>query len=137
MAGLPWLLLELKKGTIAPVIFGVAIATALMPPLCTVGYGLAIGAWQFALGALYLFTINISFIGLGTFLIIKYLGFPMVRYANSQRRRLIARAVSIVGVIVMVPAIFTFYDAWKESRFSASAQQFVNKELTPLKTHLI
>jgi uncharacterized membrane protein len=56
-----------KKGTISPVIFGVAIATALMPPLCTVGYGLAVGNASFSMGAMYLFMINSLYIVLGNF----------------------------------------------------------------------
>ncbi|MEM9869521.1 MAG: DUF389 domain-containing protein, partial [Bacteroidota bacterium] len=130
--GLALVIARAKKGTIASVIFGVAIATALMPPLCTVGFGLAIGKLQYARGAIYLFTINTIFIGLATFLVIKYLRFPMVRYANSRRRRFIARVASVVGLAVMIPAGFTFYYALRESRFSADAQQFVNTELESL-----
>lgn len=130
--GLALVIARAKRGTIASVIFGVAIATALMPPLCTVGFGLAIGKLQYARGAIYLFTINTIFIGLATFLVIKYLRFPMVRYANSRRRRFIARVASVVGLAVMIPAGFTFYYALRESRFSADAQQFVNTELESL-----
>ncbi|MGD1945039.1 MAG: DUF389 domain-containing protein [Croceivirga sp.] len=130
--GLALVIARAKKGTIASVIFGVAIATALMPPLCTVGFGLAIGKPVYALGAMYLFTINTIFIGLATFLVIKYLRFPMVRYANSKRRRFIARVASIVGLAVMLPAGYTFYNALQESRFSADAQRFVNTELETL-----
>ena len=130
--GLALVIARAKKGTIASVIFGVAIATALMPPLCTVGFGLAIGKPLYALGAMYLFTINTIFIGLATFLVIKYLRFPMVRYANSRRRRFIARVASVVGLAVMLPAGYTFYNALLESRFSADAQRFVNVELESL-----
>tara|TARA_R110002012_G_scaffold318227_1_gene536146 strand:- start:87959 stop:89461 length:1503 start_codon:yes stop_codon:yes gene_type:complete len=124
--GLALVIARAKKGTIASVIFGVAIATALMPPLCTVGFGLAIGNWDYATGAMYLFTINTIFIGLATFLVIKILKFPMVRYANSQRRRTISRIASLVAIAVMIPATWTFFQAWKESRFKSDAQQFIN-----------
>lgn len=124
--GLALVIARAKKGTIASVIFGVAIATALMPPLCTVGFGLAIGNWDYASGAMYLFTINTIFIGLATFLVIKILKFPMVRYANSQRRRTISRLASLVAIAVMVPATWTFFQAWKESQFKSDAQTFVN-----------
>ncbi|KPM32558.1 Putative integral membrane protein [Croceitalea dokdonensis DOKDO 023] len=123
--GLALVVARAKKGTIASVIFGVAIATALMPPLCTVGFGLAIGKPLYALGAMYLFTINTIFIALATFLVIKYLRFPMVRYANSQRRRFIARVASLVGLAVMIPAGFTFYTVFKESLFRKQAQEFL------------
>lgn len=123
--GLALVIARAKKGTIASVIFGVAIATALMPPLCTVGFGLAIGKPWYAAGAMYLFIINTIFIGLATFLVIKYLRFPMVRYANSQRRRLIARLASITGILVMIPAGFTFYQVFQESLFKKQAQEFL------------
>lgn len=123
--GLALVVARAKKGTIASVIFGVAIATALMPPLCTVGFGLAIGKPLYALGAMYLFTINTIFIALATFLVIKYLRFPMVRYANSKRRRFIARVASLVGLAVMIPAGFTFYNVFKESLFRKQAQEFL------------
>jgi len=127
--GLALVIARAKKGTIASVIFGVAIATALMPPLCTVGFGLAIGNWDYAMGAMYLFTINTIFIALATFLVIKVLRFPMVRYANSQRRRLIARLASLVAVAVMIPAGLTFYDALKESLFKREANQFIKEKI--------
>ena len=123
--GLALVIARAKKGTIASVIFGVAIATALMPPLCTVGFGLAIGNFKYGFGALYLFTINTIFIGLATFLVIKLLRFPMVRYANSQRRRLIARLASLVAIAVMVPAGWTFYNVFNESLFKKQANEFL------------
>ncbi len=127
--GLALVIARAKKGTIASVIFGVAIATALMPPLCTVGFGLAIGKPWYAAGAMYLFTINTIFIGLATFLVIKFLRFPMVRYANSQRRRFIARVASITGILVMIPAGFTFYQVFQESLFKKQAQEFLRETI--------
>lgn len=127
--GLALVIARAKKGTVASVIFGVAIATALMPPLCTVGFGLAIRNWEYALGAMYLFTINTIFIGLATFLVIKYLRFPMVRYVNSQRRRLIGRLASLLAILVMVPAGYTFYKALQESRYMTQAQELINETI--------
>lgn len=127
--GLALVIARAKKGTIASVIFGVAIATALMPPLCTVGFGLAIGNWEYAMGAMYLFTINTIFIALATFLIIKLLRFPMVRYVNSKRRRLIARLASLVAVAVMIPAGITFYKVFQESLFRREANNFINEKI--------
>jgi uncharacterized membrane protein len=92
----------------ASVIFGVAIATALMPPLCTVGYGLAIGNINYAGGAIYLFSINAVFIALTTFLIAKILRFPMVKYANSKRRKRIAQIATSIAIIVIVPSVIFF-----------------------------
>jgi uncharacterized hydrophobic protein (TIGR00271 family) len=129
--GLALVIARAKKGTIASVIYGVAIATALMPPLCTVGFGLAIGNFGYATGAMYLFTINTIFIALATFLVLKLLRFPMVRYANSQRRRFIARMASTVAILVMIPAGFTFYDVFQESLFRKQANQFVASNIVP------
>src|SRR5210317_990814 len=77
-------------------IAGVAIATALMPPLCTAGYGLATGNLSYFGGAMFLFTINSIFIALAAFVIVKFLRFPMVKYINSTKRKRIARTASIV-----------------------------------------
>lgn len=118
-----------KKGTIASVIFGVAIATALMPPLCTVGFGLAIGNLGYASGALYLFAINTIFIALATFLVLKILRFPMVRYANSRKRSLIARGASLLAVLIMIPAGYTFYQVFQESLFRRQVQELINQTI--------
>ncbi len=127
--GLALVIARAKKGTIASVIFGVAIATALMPPLCTVGFGLAIGNWSYATGALYLFTINTIFIALATFLVLKLLRFPMVRYVNSKRRRLIGNLASLLAVLVMIPAGITFYNVFKESLFNRDANNFIDEKI--------
>ncbi len=131
--GLALVIARAKKGTIASVIFGVAIATALMPPLCTVGYGLAIGNWEYAGGAMLLFGINTIFIGLATFLVLKILRFPMVRYANSKRRRLIARLVSVTALAVMIPAGWIFWGVYKEFKFNSDANRFIQENITPYK----
>lgn len=127
--GLALVIARSKKGTIASVIFGVAIATALMPPLCTVGFGLAIGNPAYAAGAMYLFIINTIFIGLSTFLVLKFLRFPMVRYANSRKRRMIARLASITGILVMIPAGFTFYQVFQESLFKKQALELLDETI--------
>ncbi|MEZ2415222.1 DUF389 domain-containing protein [Muriicola sp. E247] len=127
--GLALVIARAKKGTVASVIFGVAIATALMPPLCTVGFGLAIGNFAFAGGAMYLFMINTIFIGLATFLVLKLLRFPMVKYANSTKRRFIARIASLVAILVMIPAGFTFYNVFQESRFMNQANDLIHNTI--------
>ncbi|SEQ70685.1 uncharacterized hydrophobic domain-containing protein [Hyunsoonleella jejuensis] len=130
--GLALIIARTKKGTIASVIFGVAIATALMPPLCTAGYGLAKGNLVYFGQAMYLFTINTIFIALATFIVLKLLRFPMLRYANSKKRRLISRIATVLAIIVMIPASFTFVDVYKESNFKRDAALFVDKELSAL-----
>ncbi|WP_299336042.1 DUF389 domain-containing protein [uncultured Psychroserpens sp.] len=130
--GLALIIARTKKGTIASVIFGVAIATALMPPLCTAGYGLAKANWVYFGQAMYLFTINTIFIALATFLVLKILRFPMLKYANSAKRKRIARLASLVAIIVMIPASFTFVDVLRESRFEIDAKAYLENELKAL-----
>ena len=131
--GLSLIIAKTKKGTISPVIFGVAIATALMPPLCTVGYGLAVGKIQFAIGAMYLFIINSLYIVLSTFLIVKLLRFPLINYVNSSKRRLISRIVTIFSILMLIPAIYTFLGVLYESKFNNSIKEFYEFELDGIK----
>ena len=127
--GLALIVAKTKKGTMASVIFGVAIATALMPPLCTVGYGLAIGNLHYAGGALYLFSINTVFIALTTFIVAKALRFPLVRYANSKMRRRIAQIASFIAIVVMVPSVILFLNLLKEEVFKNKAEEFVANQI--------
>ena len=131
--GLALMVARTKKGTIASVIFGVAIATALMPPLCTAGYGLAKGNFSYFIGAMYLFMINTIFIALATFLVMKLLGFPMYKYANVAKRKRYSTIASIVGVAVMIPAIFTFINALNKSQIKTQINNFVNNEIKEIK----
>ena len=123
--GLALIVAKTKKGTMASVIFGVAIATALMPPLCTVGYSLAVGNFQYAGGAIYLFSINAVFIALTSFLIAKILRFPMVKYANSKHRKRIAQIATIISVIVIVPSIILFLNLLEIEVFDNKAKEFI------------
>lgn len=123
--GLGLIVAKTKSGTIASVIFGVAIATALMPPLCTVGYGLAIGNASYAGGALYLFSINAVFIALATFIVSKILQFPLVRYANSKRRKRTAQIASLIAIAVMVPSVWLFIKLLDQQVFENKTKEFV------------
>jgi uncharacterized hydrophobic protein (TIGR00271 family) len=123
--GLGLIVAKTKSGTIASVIFGVAIATALMPPLCTVGYGLAIGSGPYAIGALYLFSINAVFIALSTFIVSKILRFPLVRYANSKRRKRTAQIASVIAIAVMVPSVWLFVKLLDQQVFETKTKEFV------------
>lgn len=107
-------------------IAGVAIATALMPPLCTAGYGLATHKWNFFGGAMYLFTINTIFIALSTFIIVKSLQFPMKEYLNSSHRKRISQLVYLVAFLILLPSIYMFYGLYKKSDF----EQKVNSIIT-------
>lgn len=107
-------------------IAGVAIATALMPPLCTAGYGLATWNLSYFGGAMFLFTINTIFIALATFVIVKFLRFPMLKYINSTKRKRIARTASIVALLVLTGSIYLFINLLKEDQFKQAAQNFIN-----------
>ncbi len=133
--GLALMVARTKKGTIASVIFGVAIATALMPPPCTAGFGIA--KWfsgeakglEFALGAMFLFVINTIFIALATFIVLKFLRFPMHKYANAARRKRFSTIATILGIVVMVPAIYTFVNALNESQIKTQIEYFIENEI--------
>lgn len=130
--GLALIIARTKKGTIASVIFGVAIATALMPPLCTVGFGLAKGGvlgLKYAGGAMYLFIINTVFIALATFLVLKILRFPMLKYANSAKRKRIARLASFVAILVMIFPIMTFLKVLKETKFQQDYNDLIENKI--------
>ena len=131
--GLALIIARTKKGTISTVVYGVAIATALMPPLCTVGFGLATGNISFSLGAMYLFMINTLYITLATYLVIKILGFPMINYANSKRRVFIARLITFFAILMIIPALYTFLGVLNESKFKNSSMEFLKIELDGLK----
>lgn len=119
-------ILELSRKEKGTVLSGVAIATALMPPLCTVGYGIANLNWHYAGGALYLFFINCIFIALATFLAVKYLRFPVVEERDgTSRRRIISYGLLIL--VVLVPSFFTAYSIVRENRFTTEARRFVKE----------
>ena len=111
-----------ERGT---VLSGVAIATALMPPLCTIGYGLSILNWTYILGAAYLFLINSVFIAIATFIGVKYLGYPSVSAEPGQRRNLTSRAVALVLLLMIVPSVFSAIDIVRDSNFRIHASRFV------------
>jgi len=104
---------------------GVAIATALMPPLCTAGYGLATGRFDYFGGAMFLFTINTIFIALAAFAITKYLKFPMLKYINSAKRKRISQVASIVALLIFSFSIYLFYQLYVLNDFNTRAEHFI------------
>jgi len=106
-------------------IAGVAIATALMPPMCTAGYGLAIGNSQYFFGAMFLFIINSTYIALATFVILKFLRFRNVKQIDSTRKKNIARLASSVALILLLGSVYTFYGLVKEKQFTKKASTFI------------
>jgi uncharacterized hydrophobic protein (TIGR00271 family) len=124
-------IIETSRKDKGSVITGVAIATALMPPLCTVGYGISIWKGSVIFGALYLFTINSIFIALATFAAVKYFRFPIVEASGETRTHLPKAAVYIILTIVLVPSIITAINTIKENNFNIHAEKVVaeNKNL--------
>ena len=117
-----------EKGT---VLAGVAIATALMPPLCTVGYGISVLNWSYIIGAFYLFTINSVFIALATIIGVKYIGYPAVSEGPAGTHvRLTKRAVYVIILIIIVPSIFSAVAIVKESNFRIQASNLVEENRT-------
>lgn len=108
---------------------GVAIATALMPPLCTAGFGLATGRWSVALGAFYLFFLNAVFIATATYLIARLLHAPVVDLDGVRRRTQIERAIWAVVVVVTLPAAILLYDTVSEARMRRRAERFVEQHV--------
>ena len=115
-----------ERGT---VLSGVAIATALMPPLCTVGYGIAILNPRYIFGALYLFLINGIFIALATFFMAKFLGFESAAVSEEQRRRN-PRIVAAVLLLMIVPSVFSAIGTIRDNNFAISAERFVQNNKT-------
>jgi len=105
---------------------GVAIATALMPPLCTAGFGLATGRFDYFGGAMFLFTINTIFIALTAFATTKYLNFPMLHYINEVKRKRISKVASLVAIIIFSFSIYLFYGLFIETKFKTQAGKFIS-----------
>lgn len=115
-----------EKTTALP---GVAIATALMPPLCTAGFGLATGRFNYFLGAFYLFFINAVFISLATYMIVVLLKFPHVEFADAAAGRKIRRLMILFSTIVIIPSLFIFYGVITELRVNKQIQGFIAKKI--------
>lgn len=109
------------------VIPGVAIATALMPPLCTAGYGIATGHLDYFLGAFYLFFINSFFISLATLVIVRYLKFPQMNFVHPERERKIKMYMGIFIILVILPSAKIFWDVIVEARFNNRVNAFVEE----------
>lgn len=110
------------KGT---VLSGVAIATALMPPLCTIGYGLSIMNRHYIIGALYLFVINSIFIALATFFTVKYLRYPAIAETDEKKSKMTGNAVALILIAIIIPSVISAVNIVKESNFKAHAANLI------------
>lgn len=109
------------KGNVLP---GVAIATALMPPLCTAGYGLGTGQFYFFFGALYLFIINAVFIALANLLVVRYLKVPIKNVVQNADRKRTKTLVYLVMTVTVLPSIYFGYELVKEEQFNEQAEKY-------------
>lgn len=111
-----------EKGT---VFSGVAIATALMPPLCTAGYGLATGNFSSFLGAIYLFCINCLFITMATYFLVKYFRFKKTEYADQGFGLRTQRITTFLIIIFLIPSVWSAVILVKQNNFEMKATEFV------------
>ena len=115
-----------SKGNVIP---GVAIATALMPPLCTAGFGLATGNLSYFLGAFYLYFINTVFISLSTYIVVRVLKYPHKEFLDKKRAMVVRRYMMIIVTCTIIPSLYLTYRVFKDTLFDQQVRSFVNKEL--------
>ena len=116
-----------SKGHVLP---GVAIATALMPPLCTAGFGIATGNWAFFFGAIYLYIINSVFIAFATFVMVRIMRFPMKAVASGDMRKRSYRWITIIAICTLIPSIYLSVRLVRDSYQEERAKQFVADHFT-------
>ncbi|EMJ96348.1 DUF389 domain-containing protein [Leptospira alstonii] len=126
-----------RKDKISNAIPGVAIATALMPPLCTAGYGLANGNLKFFFGAFYLYLINSVFIGISTLIFVRYLKFHRTVYADSAVDKKIYRYVYLVSLCLILPSLYFAYDIVVDSSFKRNAKSYLENHFTFEKSKIL
>ncbi|TXI78795.1 MAG: DUF389 domain-containing protein, partial [Cupriavidus sp.] len=124
---------RLEKNNTVP---GVAIATALMPPLCTAGYGIATGNVYYFLGAFYLFFINSVFIAIATFLIVSLIDPPHRQFVDAKTEARVKRWVGMLAIATLVPSIYLAVNLVREEVFKSNASYFVRKEFLLPNVHV-
>lgn len=122
------------KGNVLP---GVAIATALMPPLCTAGYGIATGHFFYFLGAFYLFFINTVFICLATYIGVRMLNFEHKKNIDANRYKAFSRYIVIIVILTMIPAGIITFNIIKESIFNSNVSRFIKNEFNEKGTQVV
>jgi uncharacterized hydrophobic protein (TIGR00271 family) len=123
-----------EKSTVIP---GVAIATALMPPLCTAGYGIANLDAQFFFGGFYLFLINSIFISISTFVVVKYLDFPIVTFVDPKREKKYKSYIIAIIFIVLIPSGLIFWKVIKQSFFLNQVNKYVIENFDFERTQIV
>jgi len=122
------------KGNVIP---GVAIATALMPPLCTTGYGIATGQLNYFLGAFYLFIINSVFIAIASMIISKLLNFPLKGIVSKPHKKRLNRIIISIIIIVLIPSIYLGYKLVQKEKFTTNSNKFINNVNTIDNSYLL
>lgn len=118
---------RVEKGNPIP---GVAIATALMPPLCTAGYGLAMGSLKFFLGAIYLYSINCVFICIATFLMVKYLNYPASHKIDPLEEKRVKYGITGLIFVMIIPSIYFAYQLLLENQYKQRVETYIEREFT-------
>lgn len=118
---------RVEKGNPIP---GVAIATALMPPLCTAGYGLALGSFKFFFGAMYLYSINCVFICISTFFIVKYLKYPTKKQLDEKAQKQVKYIISGLITVLILPSIYFAYILIEEKKYQHQIDLFTDNEFS-------
>ncbi len=128
--GLAGMIAQSRKDRTSTVIPGVAIATALIPPLCTAGFGIATGQFIFFIGALYLFFINTVFIALATYIMVRFLDYEKKVFLDKQRERNVKRMMLFIALITFIPSVILGFRMVRVSIFEANADRFVESVFT-------
>lgn len=115
-----------EKSNVIP---GVAIATALMPPLCTAGFGLATGHWSYFFGAFYLYTINFVFIALSALLVVRFFNISEKKYVDPDVAKRVQRYIITITILMILPSSYLAYQLVGQEVFRAKANSFVNEQL--------
>lgn len=109
------------------VVPGVAIATALMPPLCTIGYGLGTLQAKFVFGAAYLYLINSIFICLAVLIVAKYMRLPKKEYPDIEKRKKVNRIISAIILVMIMPAVYLAYTFVQQNNFNQNANKYISE----------
>ena len=117
-------IISIARKDISTTLPGVAIATALMPPLCVTGHSIANGEWSFALSSFYLFIMNTSFISISTYVIVRYLRFPYRRYLNRKERVRNRIIVLIFGLLMVIPSFYILGKSLQKTNTENTIKEF-------------
>lgn len=123
--GLAGIVAQSRKDRTSTVIPGVAIATALIPPLCTAGFGIATGQFRYFIGAFYLFFINSVFIALATFLMVRFLKYEKKAFLDKVKERNVRRTMLLITLVTFIPSVFIGFHMVRVSVFEAVADKYV------------